>query len=408
MKKPEILAPAGDLEKLKYAIAYGADAVYLAGESFGMRAAATNFNEEQMREGIAYAHARGVKCYITVNIIPSNDDLAALPAYLERVQDCGADALIAADVSVVSLAKRYAPRVPLHISTQTSILSYEAANFWADQGAERIVLARELTLSDIAKIRANTPKELELEAFVHGAMCISYSGRCLISQYMTGRDANHGACAQPCRWKYSLVEEKRPGEYFPVEEDERGTYLYNSKDLCMIDHIPELVQAGIDSFKIEGRNKTAYYAAGITSAYRRAVDAYCENPEGFVLPRDIHDEIGKVSHRNYYTGFYFGSEENGQYYEDSQYIRDWEVTGLLAEANADGSAVFTLKNRFYPGETLELVQPQKEPYVFTVDTVTDDEGNALEIVHRPEMRFHLKFPFEVAPFAILRKERKKA
>ncbi len=408
MKKPEILSPAGDLEKLKYAIAYGADAVYLAGESFGMRAAATNFNEAQMREGIAYAHARGVKCYITVNIIPSNEDLATLPAYLERVQDCGADALIAADVSVVSLAKRYAPRVPLHISTQTSILSYEAANFWADQGAERIVLARELTLEDIAKIRANTPKELELEAFVHGAMCISYSGRCLISQYMTGRDANHGACAQPCRWKYSLVEEKRPGEYFPVEEDERGTYLYNSKDLCMIDHVPELVQAGIDSFKIEGRNKTAYYAAGITSAYRRAVDAYCENPEGFVLPKDIHDEIGKVSHRNYYTGFYFGSEENGQYYEDSQYIRDWEVTGLLVEANADGSAVFTLKNRFYLGETLELVQPQKEPYVFTVDEVTDDAGNALEMVHRPEMRFQLKFPFEVAPFAILRKERKKA
>lgn len=407
MKKPEILSPAGDLEKLKYAIAYGADAVYLAGESFGMRAAATNFNEAQMREGIAYAHARGVKCYITVNIIPSNEDLAALPAYLEQIEDCGADALIAADVSVVSMAKRYAPRVPLHISTQTSILSYEAANFWADQGAERIVLARELTLSDIAEIRARTPKELELEAFVHGAMCISYSGRCLISQYMTGRDANHGACAQPCRWKYSLVEEKRPGEYFPVEEDERGTYLYNSKDLCMIDHIPEMVSAGIDSFKIEGRNKTAYYAAGITSAYRRAVDAYCENPDGFILPKDIHDEIGKVSHRNYYTGFYFGSEENGQYYEDSQYIRDWEVTGLLAEANADGKAVFTLKNRFYPGDTLELVQPGKEPYVFTADKVTDDAGNVLEMVHHPEMRFQLEFPFEVEPFAILRKERKK-
>lgn len=406
LKKPEILSPAGDLEKLKYAIAYGADAVYLAGQSFGMRAAASNFNEAQMREGIAYAHARGVKCYITVNIIPSNEDLAALPAYLEQIQDCGADALIAADVSVVSMAKRYAPRVPLHISTQTSILSYEAANFWAEQGAERIVLARELTLSDIAEIRARTPKELELEAFVHGAMCISYSGRCLISQYMTGRDANHGACAQPCRWKYSLVEEKRPGEYFPVEEDERGTYLYNSKDLCMIDHIPELVSAGIDSFKIEGRNKTAYYAAGITSAYRRAVDAYCEAPEDFVLPKDIHDEIGKVSHRNYYTGFYFGSEENGQYYEDSQYIRNWEVTGLLAETDANGDAVFTLKNRFYPGDTLELVQPGKAPYVFSADHVTDDAGNPLDIVHRPEMRFRLAFPFAVEPFAILRKERK--
>ena len=240
-KKPEILAPAGDFEKMKYAIAYGADAVYFAGQSFGMRAAAANFSADELREGIAYAHARGVKCYVTVNIIPSNADLHALPGYLELLQDCGADALIVADVGVIALARRYAPRVPLHISTQTSILNYEAANFWAAQGAERIVLARELSLTEIAEIRAKTPPELEIEAFVHGAMCISYSGRCLISQYMTGRDANHGACAQPCRWKYTLMEEKRPGEYFPVEEDDRGTYLYNSKDLCMIDHIPELV-----------------------------------------------------------------------------------------------------------------------------------------------------------------------
>lgn len=364
MNKPEILSPAGDFEKMKYAIAYGADAVYMAGQSFGMRAAAANFNADELRTGIAYAHARGVKCYVTVNIIPSNADLAALPDYLALLQDCGADAIIAADVGVVALAKKYAPHVALHISTQTSILNYASANFWAEQGAERIVLARELSLEEIAEIRAKTPKTLEIEAFVHGAMCISYSGRCLISQYMTGRDANHGACAQPCRWKYALMEEKRPGEYFPVMEDDRGTYLYNSKDLCMIDHIPELIAAGIDSFKIEGRNKTAYYAAGITSAYRRAVDAYCAAPDGFVLPRDIHEEIGKVSHRNYYTGFYFGQEENGQYYEDSQYIRDWEVTGLLAEADAAGHAVFTLKNRFYPGDTLELVQPGKAPYTF--------------------------------------------
>lgn len=404
-KKPEILAPAGDFEKMKYAIAYGADAVYFAGQSFGMRAAAANFSADELREGIAYAHARGVKCYVTVNIIPSNADLHALPGYLELLQDCGADALIVADVGVIALARRYAPRVPLHISTQTSILNYEAANFWAAQGAERIVLARELSLTEIAEIRAKTPPELEIEAFVHGAMCISYSGRCLISQYMTGRDANHGACAQPCRWKYTLMEEKRPGQYFPVEEDDRGTYLYNSKDLCMIDHIPELVEAGIDSFKIEGRNKTAYYAAGITSAYRRAVDAYCAQPAGFVLPDDVHAEIEKVSHRNYYTGFYFGSEENGQHYEDSQYIRDWEVTGLLAEADGNGHAVFTLKNRFYPGDTLELIQPGRAPYRFTVETVTDDDGNALEVVHHPEMRFHLEFPFTVEPFAILRHQR---
>lgn len=405
-KKPEILAPAGDFEKLKYAVAYGAEAVYMAGQSFGMRAAAANFDEDELRQGIAYAHARGVKCYITVNIMPSNRDLARLPAYLELLQDAGADALIVADVGVLALARRYAPKVPVHISTQTSILNYAAANFWAEQGAERIVLARELSLDEIAEIRAKTPASLEIEAFVHGAMCISYSGRCLISQYLIGRDANHGACAQPCRWKYNLVEEKRPGEYFPVVEDDKGTYLYNSKDMCMIEHIPELIAAGVDSFKIEGRNKTAYYAAGITSAYRRAVDAYCaSNGTDFVLPEDIRQEIGKVSHRYYYTGFYFGHEENGQYYEDSQYIRDWEVTGLLAESDREGHAVFTLKNRFYPGDTLELIQPGREPYTFTASEIRDDEGSVLEVVHHPEMRFHLDFPFPVEAFAILRREK---
>lgn len=406
-KKPEILAPAGDLEKLKYAVAYGADAVYLAGRSFGMRAAAANFSPEELRAGIAYAHARGIKCYITVNIIPSNADLERLPDYLAFLQEIGADAFIIADVGVLALAKRHAPKVPVHISTQTSILNHAAANFWAELGAERIVLARELSLNEVAEIRAQTPPALEIEAFVHGAMCISYSGRCLISQYLTGRDANHGACAQPCRWKYQLVEEKRPGEYFPVVEGDKGTYLYNSRDLCMIDHIPELVKAGVDSFKIEGRNKTAYYAAGVTSAYRRAVDAYFDAgaPDIFTTPEGIRAETGKVSHRNYYTGFYFGNKENGQYYEDSQYIRDWEVTGLLDEADGEGHAVFRLKNRFYPGDTLELIQPGQEPYVFTAEHITDDEGMVLDVVHHPEMRFHLDFPFPVRQFAILRKEK---
>lgn len=406
-KKPEILAPAGDFEKMKYAIAYGADAVYLAGSSFGMRAAAANFSANGLREGIAYAHARGVKCYITVNIIPSNADLERLPDYLALLQDAGADALIIADVGVLAMAKRFAPKIPVHISTQTSILNHAAASFWAEQGAGRIVLARELSLDEIAEIRAKTPPELEIEAFVHGAMCISYSGRCLISQYLTGRDANHGACAQPCRWKYQLVEEKRPGEYFPVVEGDQGTYLYNSKDLCMIDHLPEMIAAGVDSFKIEGRNKTAYYAAGVTSAYRRAVDLYWEagRTERFPLPEEIRAEVCKVSHRNYYTGFYFGREENGQYYEDSQYIRDWEVTGLLDETDSSGNAVFRLKNRFYPGDTLELMQPGKAPYVFTAERITDDEGAVLEVVHHPEMRFHLDFPFPVSRFAILRREK---
>lgn len=403
-KKPEILAPAGDFEKLRYAIAYGADAVYLAGQRFGMRAAAGNFDDTKLRQAIAYAHERQVKCYITVNIMPSNADLQWLPAYLELLQDAGADALIVADVGVIAMAQRHAPRVPLHISTQTSILNSEAANFWADLGAERVVLARELRLSEIAEIRAKTLKSLELEAFVHGAMCISYSGRCLISQYMTDRDANRGACAQPCRWKYSLMEEKRPGEYFPVEEDERGTYLYNSKDLCMIEHIPELTEAGVDSFKIEGRAKTAYYAAGITGAYRRAVDAYLQNPQAFSLPEDIRLEIGKVSHRNYYTGFYFDTGECGQFYEDSHYIRDWEVTGLLVNCDAEGNAIFRLKNRFFLGDELELMQPGKAPHRFTVTEMWDDEGTPLSVAHHPEMHVHVKLPFEIQPFAILRKE----
>nr|WP_302666987.1 U32 family peptidase [uncultured Agathobaculum sp.] len=404
---PELLAPAGDIEKMRFAIAYGADAVYFAGQRFGMRAAAANFDDQELRAGIAYAHAHGVKCYITVNIMPSEGDLSALPAYLELLADAGADALIVADVGVIRLAKRYAPKVPLHISTQTSILNHEAANFWADLGAERVVLARELSLDEIAEIRAKTPKELEIEAFVHGAMCISYSGRCLISQYMTGRDANHGACAQPCRWNYALMEEKRPGEFFPVEEDARGTYLYNSKDMCMIEHIPELVRAGVDSFKIEGRNKTAYYTACVTGAYRAAIDAYAANPAGFVLPQFCREEVNKVSHREYYTGFYFGSEENGQHYGDSQYIREYEVVGMPVDCGEDGHAVFTLKNRIFKGEELELVQPGQSPYCFHADGVVNDEGEALDLFNVPQMRVHFSFPFAVDEYAILRKKKER-
>ena len=406
-KRPELLAPAGDLEKMRFAIAYGADAVYLAGQRFGMRAAAANFDDNALREGIAYAHAHGVKCYITVNIMPSGCDLPALPPYLELLQDAGADALIVADVGVIRMARRYAPQVPLHISTQTSILNAEAANFWADLGAERVVLARELSLEEIAAIRAGTPKELEIEAFVHGAMCISYSGRCLISQYMTGRDANHGACAQPCRWNYALMEEKRPGEFYPVEEDARGTYLYNSKDLCMIEHIPELVQAGIDSFKIEGRNKTAYYAACVTGAYRAAIDAYQADPTHYVLPQFCRDEVDKVSHREYYTGFYLGSGQNGQHYGDSQYIREYEVAGMPVQCDADGHTVFALKNRMFDGEELELLQPGKAPWVFRAHGMRNDEGEALPLFNVPQMHVHFQFPFAVDQYAILRKKKER-
>ena len=312
-----------------------------------------------------------------------------------------------ADVGVIRLAQKYAPKVPLHISTQTSILNYEAANFWADLGAERVVLARELSLDEIAEIRAKTPKTLEIEAFVHGAMCISYSGRCLISQYMTGRDANHGACAQPCRWNYALMEEQRPGEFFPVEEDARGTYLYNSKDMCMIEHIPELVRAGIDSFKIEGRNKTAYYAACVTGAYRAAIDAYRSDPAQYKLPQFCRDEVDKVSHREYYTGFYFGNQENGQHYGDSQYIREYEVAGMPVECDAEGHAVFALKNRMFDGEELELLQPGQPPYVVRAHGMVNDEGEALALFNVPQMHVHFEFPFPVDPYAILRKKKER-
>ena len=406
MNKPEILSPAGDMERLKYAIAYGADAVYLAGKHFGMRAASDNFTDDELREGIAYAHEHGVKVYVTVNIAPRSNEFAELGGYLQKLYEYGADAAIVSDLGVVRVAKRVVPQLPLHISTQTSILNYEAAQFWVEMGAERIVLARELSLEEIKTIRANIPPEVEIECFVHGAMCISYSGRCLISNYTTGRDANHGACAQSCRWKYALMEEKRPGEYFPVDEDEQGAYLYNSKDMCMIDHIPDLIEAGITSFKIEGRAKTAYYTAGITAAYRRAVDAYFENPTpDFKVPEDIREEITKISHREYFTGFYYGRDPKGQYYPEVMYIRDWEIAALFESCDADGNAVFILKNRFFTGDTLELMQPGKPVYRFEVGELRNDNGEVIDAARSAMMRVHMKFPFQVTDFAILRKEK---
>ncbi len=406
IQKPEILSPAGDMERLKYAIAYGADAVYLAGKHFGMRAASDNFTDEELRAGIAYAHERGVKVYVTVNISPRSNEFAELESYLQKLYALHTDAIIVSDLGVIRMAKRVVPHLPLHISTQTSILNAEAAQFWVEMGAERLVLARELTLEEIRTIRDAIPPEVEIECFVHGAMCISYSGRCLISNYTTGRDANHGECAQSCRWKYALMEEKRPGQYFPVDEDERGTYLYNSKDMCMIDHIPEMIAAGISSFKIEGRAKTAYYTAGITGAYRRALDAYLANPKpDFRVPEEIREEIGRISHREYFTGFYFGRDPNGQYYPDVMYIRDWEIAALFDSCDADGNAVFLLKNRFFAGDTLELMQPGKPIYRFQVDDLRNDDGEQLDAARSAMMRIHMKFPFAVADFAILRKEK---
>ena len=406
MNKPEILSPAGDFERLRYAVAYGADAVYLAGKQFGMRAASDNFTEEELKEGIAYAHARGVKVYVTVNISPRSNEFPALERYLLQLQEFHADALIVSDLGVIRMARRVIPQMPLHISTQASILNAEAALFWVEMGAERIVLARELSLEQIKEIRDAIPPEVEIECFVHGAMCISISGRCLISNYTTGRDANHGACAQSCRWKYALMEEKRPGQYFPVDEDERYTYLYNSKDMCMIEHIPELVAAGVSSFKIEGRAKTAFYTAGITSAYRRAVDAYFASGDpNFQLPKEIAEEIGRVSHREYFTGFYFGRDPKGQYYDDCMYIRDWEVAALFDSCDEDGNAVFILKNRFFAGETLELMQPGEPVYRFKVESMQNDDGEELDAARSAMMRVHMKFPFRVKEFGILRREK---
>ena len=414
MKKPELLIPAGSLEVLKTAVNFGADAVYIGGEAFGLRAKAKNFSPEDMAEGIAYAHDRGVKVYVTANILAHNGDLEAASDYFMELKHLKTkdgrpvppDALIISDPGLFMIAKRVCPEIELHISTQANSTNYETWLFWWNLGAKRVVSARELSLAELKKIRSHIPSDMEIESFVHGAMCISYSGRCLISQYMTGRDANHGACAQPCRWNYSLMEEKRPGEFFPVEEDSRGTYLYNSKDMCMIEHIPELIKAGIDSFKIEGRNKTAYYTACVTGAYRAAVDAYLADPEHYVMPQFCLDEVNKVSHREYYTGFYFGPSANGQHYGDSQYIRDYEVVGMPVDCRENGTAVFALKNRFFKGEELELLQPGHAPYSFHAEAVNDD-GEALDLFNVPQMKVHFQFPFAVDRYAILRKKKER-
>ena len=402
----ELLIPASSLEVLKTAVIFGADAVYIGGEAFGLRAKAKNFSMEDMKEGIAFAHAHDVKVYVTANILAHNYDLEGARAYFEELKTIGPDALIISDLGVFSVAKEAVPNMEIHVSTQANNTNYKSAQMWYKLGAQRVVVARELSMKEIRQIRDSIPEDMEIEAFVHGAMCISYSGRCLISQYMTGRDANHGACAQPCRWNYSLMEEKRPGEFFPVEEDSRGTYLYNSKDMCMIEHIPELIKAGIDSFKIEGRNKTAYYTACVTGAYRAAVDAYLADPEHYVMPQFCLDEVNKVSHREYYTGFYFGPSANGQHYGDSQYIRDYEVVGMPVDCREDGTAVFALKNRFFKGEELELLQPGHAPYSFHAEAVNDD-GEALDLFNVPQMKVHFQFPVAVDRYAILRKKKER-
>ena len=399
MKKIELLSPAGDMERLKMAVLYGADAVYLAGTDFGMRSFAGNFSPEELPKAVDFAHSHGVKVHVTVNTMPRNDEICRLPAHLEMLQSAGVDALIVADMGAFSLAGKYAPKCDRHISTQQSIANYECATAWYDLGATRVVLARELCLDEIAEIRAKTPKELEIETFGHGAMCVSYSGRCLLSNYMTGRDSNRGACAQPCRYQYALMEEKRPGEYFPVFEDDKGTYILNSRDMCTIDHIGALTDAGIDCIKIEGRAKSAYYAAIVTGAYRHVID---DLAEGRSVDPVWRDEVEKISHRVYSTGFYFGHP--GQYTEHSRYIREYQVAAIVQSCDENGLALCSLRNKFMTGEELEIVGPDLRPFPVTVPQMQDLDGQALTEPRKPEMLFYMQLPCPVPPYSILRKK----
>ena len=398
MRKLELLSPAGDMERLKMAVLYGADAVYFAGTSFGMRSFAGNFTPEELPQAVRFAHDHGVKAHVTVNTMPRNDEVVQLPRYLEQLDDAGVDALILADLGAFTLAKKYAPRCERHISTQQSIANYECAQAWFDLGAKRVVLARELSLEEIAAIRQKVDPQLEIETFGHGAMCVSYSGRCLLSNYMTGRDSNRGACAQPCRYQYALVEEKRPGEYFPVFEDEKGTYILNSRDMCMIDHLKDLMDAGIDCIKIEGRAKSAYYAAIVTGAYRHCID---DVAAGRSLDPVWRDETEHVSHRIYSTGFYYG--QPGQYTENSRYIRQWQIVAKVERCDENGLALCSLNNKFRMGDTLEVVGPDLRPVSFEAPLMRDAEGNALEEPRTPQMQFTIRLPKKVPPYSLLRR-----
>lgn len=399
-KKPELLAPAGDMERLNMAVRYGADAVYLAGESFGMRSFAGNFSPEELSRAVRFAHENGVRVHVTVNTMPRNREAERLPEWLEFLNGAGVDALIVADMGAFSLAGRYAPRCERHISTQASIANYETARAWYELGAKRVILARELSLEEIRELRARTPAELEIEAFVHGAMCVSYSGRCLLSNYMTGRDSNRGACAQPCRYQYYLMEEKRPGEYFPVFEDAQGTYIMNSRDMCMIDHVEDLIDAGLDSLKIEGRAKSAYYAAIVTGAYRHVIDDVWEGREADPVWRN---EVERVSHRRYATGFYYGPP--GQYTENARYIREWQVIALVTACDSNGLATLTLRNKFAAGDVVELVGPNVKPFSFKAPVMRDEEGTELTEPRNPQMVFQMQLPRPVPVWSILRIER---
>ena len=408
MRKTELLIPAGSLDVLKTAVIYGADAVYIGGEAFGLRAKAHNFSKEEMKEGIAFAHTRGVKVYVTANILAHNGDLPGVEAYFEELKEVGPDALIISDPGVFAIAKRVLPHMEIHISTQANNTNYGTYLFWHQLGASRVVTARELSLAEIKEIRSRIPEDMEIESFIHGAMCISYSGRCLLSNYFVGRDANQGACTHPCRWKYSIVEETRPGEYMPVYENERGTFIFNSKDLCMIGHIPEMIDAGIDSFKIEGRMKTALYVATVARTYRKAIDDYNKDPALYKANMEWYrQEIGKCTYREFTTGFYFGRPaEDAQIYDNNTYVKNYTYLGTVEQAEGQGRGRIEQKNKFSVGDSIEVMKPDGRNLMARVAAIRDEEGNAQDSAPHPKqvLWIDLEPGADLAVYDILRKK----
>ncbi len=406
MRRPELLIPTSSLEVLKIAVMYGADAVYIGGEAFGLRAKAKNFSMEEMKEGIAFAHEHDVKVYITANILAHNSDLEGVREYFEELREIRPDALIISDPGVFAIAKEVCPEIERHVSTQANNTNYGTYRFWYEQGATRVVSARELSLAEIKEIRENIPDDLEIETFIHGAMCISYSGRCLLSNYFTGRDANQGACTHPCRWKYAVVEEKRPGEYLPVYENERGTYIFNSKDLCMIEHIPELMESGIDSFKIEGRMKTALYVATVARTYRKAIDDYKESPELYKKNMPWYlDQISNCTYRQFTTGFFFGKpSDEAQIYDNNTYVKEYTYLGIVGEQNTDGLYRIEQRNKFSVGEAIEVMKPDGSNIVVTVRRIVDEEGNAMESAPHPQQVLYIDLGQPLEMYDILRRK----
>ena len=406
MRIPELLVPASSLEVLQVAVIFGADAVYIGGEAFGLRAKAKNFSKEDMAEGVRFAHEHGVKVYVTANILAHNQDLEGVRKYFEELREIGPDALIISDPGVYQIAKEVCPEIERHISTQANNTNYGTYQFWYQMGAKRVVTARELSLEEIREIRSRIPEDMEIETFIHGAMCISYSGRCLLSNYLTGRDSNQGACTHPCRWKYSVMEESRPGEYFPVYENERGTFIFNSKDLCMIEHIPDLIHTGIDSFKIEGRMKTALYVATVARTYRKAIDDYLKDPALYEKNMPWYQEqISNCTYRQFTTGFFYGKPtQEAQIYDNNTYIKEYTYLGIVGETNEEGKYCISQRNKFSVGEQIEVMKPNGDNIEVTVKSIQDEEGNQMESAPHPKQILYIDLGIKLDRYDILRRK----